>query len=173
MAGTTATFTWASPSSGAPLTGYQLLAGTTPGFSTPIAVLPLSPSATSVAVPAVPPGTYFVRLVAQNAGGTGAPSNEVTVVVAAPMAPGAPTLAASAAGSTVMVSWTAGGGGAPAGFTLAAATSPGGPPIVTIALAGSNAVFTAVPSGTYYLRMTAANAAGTSAPSNEVTVVVP
>ncbi|MCC7126713.1 MAG: serine hydrolase [Acidobacteria bacterium] len=172
LAGNNATFGWTPPVSGAPLSGYQLLAGSTPGFSTPIAVLPLSPAATSTHVPNVPPGTYYVRLVAQNAGGTSAPSNEVTVVVAPLAPPGAPSLTAMAAGTTVNVSWAPGGGGTPAGYTLVAAASPGGAPIATIPVGGNGAQFQGVPRGTYYLRLTATNAAGTSAPSNEVTVVV-
>lgn len=173
VAGSTATFAWTAPGSGGPLSGYLLLAGSTPGFTAPLAVLPLAPSATSVAVPAVPPGTYYVRVVAQNAGGPSAPSNEVTVVVAGATPPGAPTLAATVAGSTVTVSWSPGSGGTPAIYTLSAAGSPGGAPIATVPLSGTGAVFTGVPSGTYYLRLTATNAAGTSPPSNEVVVSVP
>ncbi len=173
VAGNNATFTWTPPVSGGPLSGYLLLAGTTPGFSTPIAVLPLGPSATTTMVPAVPPGTYYVRLVAQNAGGTSAPSNEITVAVAPLAAPGAPGLTANAAGSTVNVSWSPGAGGPPSSYTLTAAATPGGAPIATIAVGGTAAQFVGVPSGTYYLRLTATNAAGTSPPSNQVTVVVP
>ena len=119
VTGSTAAFTWTAPLSGSPLTGYLLLAGSAPGFSAPIAALPLSPTSTSVAVPSVPAGTYYVRVVAQNAGGTSAPSNEVTVIVAGATAPGAPILSASAAGSTVTVSWAPGSGGAPTSYTLA------------------------------------------------------
>ncbi|MFN7979706.1 MAG: hypothetical protein U0P30_16350 [Vicinamibacterales bacterium] len=40
-------------------------------------------------------------------------------------------------------------------------------------LAATSVSFPNVPQGTYYLRVEAVNALGTSAPSNEVTVVVP
>ena len=170
VAGSTATFSWTAPASGGTPTGYVLEAGTSPGFATPFASLPLAVSPTSFVVPGVPAGTYYVRLVAQNAGGTSAPSNEVTLTVAGAAAPGVPTLSASASGSTVNVSWTAGGGGAPTGYTLSASVTPGGAPIATVPVGGASASFPNVPSGTYYLRLTASNGAGTSPASNQVTV---
>ncbi len=173
VSGSTATFSWTAPLSGGAPSGYVLLAGTTPGFSAPFAALPVPASATSLAIPGVPAGTYYLRLVAQNAGGTSAPSNEVTLTVVGLTAPGAPTLSASVSGRTVNVSWTPGGGGAPAGYTLSAAVSPAGAPVATVPLSGTGVSFPNVPSGTYYLRLTASNGAGTSPVSNQVTVTVP
>ena len=173
VSGSTATFSWTAPLSGGAPSGYVLLAGTTPGFSTPFAALPVPAAATSLAIPGVPAGTYYLRLVAQNAGGTSAPSNEVTLTVAGLTAPGAPTLSASVSGRTVSVSWTPGSGGAPAGYTLSAAVSPGGAPVATVPLGGTGVAFPNVPSGTYYLRLTASNGAGTSPASNQVAVTVP
>lgn len=173
VAGTSVTFTWAAPASGGPVAGYTLLAGVTPGFASPIATLPLPAGSTSVAVPGVPVGTYYIRLVAQNAGGTSASSNEVSFTIAGASAPGAPTLSGSAAGSTVNLSWTPGSGGAPTSYTLSAALTSGGAPIVSVPLTGTGISFPGVPSGTYFLRLTATNAAGTSPPSNEVAVTVP
>lgn len=173
VAGSTASFTWTAPLSGGAPSGYVLLAGVTPGFAAPIATLPLAPSATSVVVPGVPVGTFYVRLVSQNASGTSPSSNEVSLTIAGATAPGAPTLTASATGSTVNVSWSPGSGGAPAGYTLRAAVTPGGTPIVSVPLGGTSVAFAGVPSGTYYLTLTASNAAGTSAPSNQVTITVP
>jgi hypothetical protein len=173
VAGSTATFSWTAPLSGGAPSGYLLLAGTTPGFATPFAALPVPASATSLAIPGVPAGTYYLRLVAQNAGGTSAPSNEVTLTVAGLTAPGAPTLSASVSGRTVSVSWTPGSGGAPTGYTLSAAVSPAGAAIATVPVGGTGVSFPNVPSGTYYLRLTASNGAGTSPASNQVTVTVP
>ena len=173
VTGSTASFSWTAPASGGAVAGYVLQAGTAPGFTTPFASLPLPASPTSLAVPGVPVGAYYVRLVAQNAGGTSSPSNEVTLTVAGASAPGAPTLSASASGRTVNVSWTAGSGGAPTGYTLSASTTPGGAPIATVPVSGTAASFPNVPSGTYYLRLTASNGAGTSPASNQVTVTVP
>lgn len=174
VAGNTVTFNWVAPSTGGAATGYLLAAGVTAGFAAPIATLPLPAAPTSYAVPGVPPGTYYVRLAATNAGGSGAASNEVAFTVAGPTAPLAPVLnPASVSGSTVSLSWTPGGGGAPTSYVLAAALSPGGVPFVTAPLGATPSVsFTGVPAGTYYVRVVAANAVGTSAPSNEIAIVV-
>jgi len=173
VAGSTVTFDWSAPATGGAPTGYTLVAGLTPGFVSSIAALPLSPSSTSAAVPNVPAGTFYVRLLAQNSGGSSALSNEVQVVVAGPAAPGTPTLnPATVSGNTVSLSWSPGGGGAPTGFTLTA-TNPGGTVLATVPVTGLTASFGGVPSGTYLIRVTASNSVGSSAPSNQVTVVVP
>ena len=173
--GTTATFTWNAPASGGTPTGYTLLAGLTPGFTAPFASLPLPASPRSVTVPGVPPGVYYVRLVAVNAGGAGAASNEVTLTVAAPALPTAPTLNAPVvSGSTVSFSWTPGlGGGAPTSYVLLASVTPGGPVIASLPVSGTSIGVPNVPSGTYYVRVSGVNSVGTGAPSNSVTVVVP
>lgn len=106
-------------------------------------------------------------------GGTSQPSNEVTVVVSGSTAPGTPTLNPAVVSShTVSLSWVP-GAGAPTSYLLTAASAPGGSAIATVPLTGTSATFTNVPSGTYYLRLAAINAAGTSPASNEITVVVP
>jgi hypothetical protein len=172
VSGTTANFTWTAPASGGPAEGYVLVAGLSPGFAAPIAVLPLGAS-TSVSVPAVPPGTYYVRVLAMNALGTGGASNETTVSVAAPSMPGPPSVnPPQVSGGTVTLSWSAGSGGAPTGYTLFASTTPGGVPIATVPVAGTSISFTNVPNGTYYVRVRASNAQGTSAPSAEVILTV-
>lgn len=174
VAGTTAVFTWSAPASGGAPTGYTLVAGTSPGFATPLVSMPLPASPRSATVSSIPPGTYYVRIVAQNAGGASAASNEVPVTVAGATTPGAPTLnVPTVSGNSVTVSWSPGAGGAPTSYTLTATATPGGVPIATVPLTGVSAGFTGVPSGTYYLQLTASNGAGTSAPSNQVTVVVP
>lgn len=174
VSGTNVTFSWTAPVSGGAPTGYLLVAGLTPGFTAPIASVPTPAGSLGLSVPGVPPGTYYARVQATNAAGASMPSNEVTVTVAGASAPGAPVLNTPVvSGSTVTLSWTPGPGGTPTSYTLIAATTPGGAPIVTVPLSGSGASFAGVPSGTYYLRLTAANAAGTSAASSQVTLVVP
>jgi hypothetical protein len=173
-AGTTVTFTWNAPATGGTPTSYTLIAGTSPGFTVPLATVPLPTSPRSFSVAGVPPGTYYVRLFAQNSGGTSPASSEVSLTVAGASAPLAPVLnPPSVSGGTVNLSWTPGGGGAPTGYTLTATATPSGSPLATVPLTGTSASFPGVPSGTYYLRLTAANAAGTSASSNQVTLVVP
>lgn len=166
----TVTLRWSDGDGGAP-TGYLLIASATPGGA-PIAALPVSGS--SVSIPDVPPGTYFVRLVASNAAGASAPSNEVAVAVGVVPRPGAPTLHAPAVSNrTVTLSWSAGAGGAPSSYILFASATPGGAPIATVLLSGAGASFPNVPPGTYYLRLVASNAAGASAPSAELRLTVP
>jgi hypothetical protein len=172
--GNTVVFTFSPPASGGPVANYVLLAGQSPGFGAPLAALPLGPTQTTVPIGGVPAGTWFVRVVAQNAGGTSAPTNEVSFTVAGPSPPGAPTLnPAVVVANTVALSWAPGAGGAPTSYTLFAAATPGGAPFISAPLGGTSIAFGGVPSNTYYLRMVAHNALGTSPSSNEITVVVP
>lgn len=173
VSGSTASFAWAPPSSGGAVSSYLLVAGLTPSFSVPFTTVPLG-AATSFSVPGVPPGTYYVRVHAQNAGGTSPASNEVSVTVAGAAPPGVPTLnQPTVNGSTVTLTWTPGGGGSPTSYTLTASATPGGASIVTVPLTSTSASFANVPSGIYYLRLSASNAVGTSAATPEVALVVP
>ena len=171
VAGSTVSFGWAPPTSGGTVAGYTLQAGTTAGFVTPFASLPLPASATTLSVPGVPASTYYVRLVAQNAGGPGVASNEVTFTVAGPAPPSAPILnAPSVVGRTVTLSWSAGsGGGSPTSYVL----SVTGALATTVPLTGTSISVPGVPSGTYQLRLTAVNSVGPSQPSAQVTLIVP
>ena len=173
VVGTTANFTWVPGSGGGAVANYLLVAGTTPGFGIPTASVTLT-GAPGASIPGVPPGTYYVRVLAVNAGGTSGPSNEVTVVVSGPGLPGTPTLnPAVVSSTTVSLSWVPGAGGVPTSYLLTAASAPGGSAIATVPLTGTSATFTNVPSGTYHLRLAAINAVGSSLASNEITVVVP
>lgn len=171
VAGNTATFTWNSPTTGGPVYQYYLVAGLTPGFTTPLLTTPLPffPRAQSFA--GIPAGTYYTRVIATNTGGTSPASNEVAITIAPP---GAPVLnAATVTARTVTLSWSAGPGGAPSSYTLYASVAPGGPPVASLPLTGNTVSIPNVPPGTYYLRMTASSAIGTSGLSNQITVVVP
>ena len=95
--------------------------------------------ATGFSAPEVPAGTYFARVLAQNGGGTSAPSNEVVFTVAGVTAPGAPTLITPiVTGRTVALSWSTGSGGTPTHYTLSASLTPGGAAIVTVPLTGTD-----------------------------------
>ncbi len=76
--GSTVAFSWAAPVTGGAVAGYVLEAGSGPGLSD-IARVPLA--ATTASASGVPPGTYFVRVVAVNAAGAGHASAELQVVV--------------------------------------------------------------------------------------------
>jgi hypothetical protein len=173
VSGATATFSWQAPAGGGPVSSYVIVAGMTPGFTSPIATLPVG-TATSYAVPGVPAGLYYVRVVSQGPGGTSGGSNEVSLSVGGATLPGTPTLnAPSVAGTTVSLSWAAGGGGAATSFVLSASATPTGAVIASVPVTGTSISIPGVPRGTYFVRLTAHNAAGGSAPSNQVTGVVP
>jgi predicted phage tail protein len=132
----------------------------------------LSVAGTTVTVPNVPPGTYFVRVRALNAEGTSGPSNEEVVQVgtgcqAAPNPPGG--LVATESGSNVTLNWSPPAGGCPpTTYVINAGLAPGGLPRVASIPVGLNTTFSGTgPPGTYYVTVAAANAFGTSGPSNE------
>jgi hypothetical protein len=79
VAGATVTLSWATAAGGAIATGHVVEAGFTSGQT--VVRLPVSAGATSLLVPGVPPGRYFVRVRSVNGTGLGAPSNEVLVNV--------------------------------------------------------------------------------------------
>lgn len=171
--GNSATFSWTAPSSGGTVSNYLLVAGLTPGFAVPLGSLPLPASSTTTAIPGIPPGTYYVRVLAQNAGGTSAPTNEAPLTIVGPSAPAAPTLnPPTVTGNTVGLSWSPGGGGAPTSYVLTALTSSG-VVLGSAPLAGASASFPGVPSGSYLLRLVAVNGVGPSPASNTVSLVVP
>ena len=116
-----------------------------------------------------------MRIYAQGPGGDSlASTNEVTLVVGATAPPGAPTLnTPTVSGNNVGLSWTPGGGGAPTSYTLLVSATSGGAPFLSVPLTGTSIGFGGVPSGTYFLRLVATNGLGSSAPSNQVTLVVP
>ncbi len=76
--GTFLTITWNAPA-GTPPTGYTLVVGSAPGLSD-LAVLPTGNTSTRLAGNA-PAGSYYVRVIAQNACGMSGPSNEFFVAV--------------------------------------------------------------------------------------------
>jgi 5-hydroxyisourate hydrolase-like protein (transthyretin family) len=175
-ANSTATFTWTAPSlqNGGVPTSYLLEAGFSP--NTTAVTLPIPGTGTTFAVPGVPPGRYFVRVKGVNAHGTGAASNEVLLVVGAGGVglPDAPTnLNAFMAGDRIWMTWNAAVGGGPAtGFVVEAGSASGASNIAAVNVSGASFTFSPVPSGFYFLRVRARNAAGVSPPSPEVMLVV-
>jgi hypothetical protein len=69
---------WSAPSSGPTPASYTLVVGSQAGASD-ILVFPAGPATSTGA--SAPPGTYYVRVLAQNACGVSGASNEVVVVV--------------------------------------------------------------------------------------------
>jgi subtilisin family serine protease len=175
VSGNTATFRWTLPTAGGAPDNLIFIAGLTPNFTSAIASITLPPSQTVLVLNSIPAGTYYARIYSRNgAGNSQFSSNEVVVVVGAGGVPGAPTLHAPIVnGTTVSLSWSAGAGPGPTSFLLTASLTPGGAPVASVPVTGSGIAIPGVAPGTYYLRLVAVNAAGTSPPSNEVVLVVP
>src|SRR5206468_12836301 len=115
---------------------------------------------------------------ARNSAGVSPASNELVLIVVGPSGcpPAAPTnLAVSASGSTATLRWTAPGGAcAPTGYIIEAGSTPGAVNLANFNTGTTDVVFVAanVGAGTYFVRVRGSNAAGTSAPSNEATLIV-
>ena len=162
----------APPSSGGTAaTSHVISVSLTPGGSAVARVDTASPD-TSYTV-AAPSGTFYLRVQAVNASGTSPPSADLRVEVR-PSAPESPiaTLAV-ATGRHVRVEWQAPPHGWPAtGYLIEAGSSPGAADLGVAPLNGLEFQAAAVPPGRYYLRVRAVNAAGASAPGEEVVVDV-
>jgi hypothetical protein len=78
VTGSVVSITWAAPSTGGPVSGYVLEAGSGPGL-TDVTTVPAT--RTTLGAAGVPSGVYFVRVRAVNTAGAGAVSDEIQVVV--------------------------------------------------------------------------------------------
>jgi predicted phage tail protein len=178
VSGSTVTFAWNAPTTGGTPRTYRLDAGSSVGQSD-LASFSTGNTATSVTVPGVPAGTYYVRVRTVNEFGTSGASNEVVAFVsgassacsAPPSAPGA--LRFTTRGSTVTLGWN-GAGGAPTSYIVEAGSQPASADLVVTDSGGTatSMIATGVGRGTYFVRVRARNACGTSSPSNEVAIVV-
>lgn len=110
--------------------------------------------------------TYAATATPQNTAQCGGSSNF----------PSAPTnLAAFVTGSSVTLTWNAPTTGLPlTHYVLELGSSPGGTQFspITLSASSTSITFTGAPNGTFYARLRAANAQGTSAVSNEVVIIV-
>src|SRR5690606_21389512 len=77
---TSATLGWTASAVGLPASSYVIEASSAPGLANLVTLVTTGP-ATSFAVPAVPAGTYFVRVRGRNHVGVGAPSQDVSIVM--------------------------------------------------------------------------------------------
>ncbi len=168
VAGSLLSLSWQPPSSGGSVSTYVLQAGSGPGlanlFNGALGAI------TSIAA-YVPPGGYYLRVLAQGPGGASPPSNEVVTSVACPI-PSAPVLSGSKAGTVINLSWTSGGSAA-TGYTLRAGTGTGASNLFNGAVGAVNALSGPVPNGAYFIRVSVMSACGESAPSNEISITIP
>jgi len=158
--GTTVTLTWTAPAGG--VTGYVVEASVVPGG--PL-VASLAVGGTTLVVPNVPPGVYFVRVRALNGGAQSAPSNETTVSVTGtgcPAPPLPPQVIVRATGLNVSLSWGSSGGCAPTSFVLQAGSAPGLSNIAQVNAGGQLGLSAVAPAGTYFIRVIGSNAFGSA-----------
>jgi hypothetical protein len=174
--GTTVTLSWI-PGDPTPLRGYQLEAGLAPGLSNAAVIFVADRSLT---VPAVPLGTYYVRVRAVDESGVlGPPSPEITVVVddGGPRCTTPPATPAGfkvdlSSGTDIAFGWNRVTGPCiPASYTVVVGSVAGGSDLAVFSVGPGFGFSFDVPRGTYYVRLIAVNEFGASGQSNEVVVV--
>ena len=167
VAGSTVTLAWGPGPGTTGAVSYQLEVGSAPGLSNLFVSEYLSPG---LVAPGVPDGLYFVRVRARNAAGFSGPSNELAVRVGCVGPPAAPTgLVTQVAGSAVSIGWQPVSGAT--SYVLEAGWSPGTADVGAVPLSAPGFAANAA-TGTYYVRVRATNACGSSAASAEVVVNV-
>ena len=152
---------------------YLLQVGTSPGSAD---ALSLSVYDASSASGVVADGTYFWRVFAINAHGPSAPSAEARFSTGSScVAPSPPRdFVFGVAGSHVTLAWTPPAtGSAPVSYLVEAGSGAGLANLLVAPTGPVTAVGTAAPRGTYFVRIRAQNACGTSPPSNEQIVTIP
>ena len=169
--GSTLRLAWSAPATGTP-TSYWVRVGTTPGASNVFdgsVGLALSVSGSA------PNGTYYVAVYAKNAAGFSVPASaSLSMNVTAAVVPGAPlALMGSATGNIVNVGWSPpASGGTVTNYLAQVGTAPGAANVFSGSVGLATAASGGLANGTYYVRLYAQNAAGTSPSSNELMVTV-
>lgn len=169
IVGNLVTLRWKPPVQGLPPNEYIVEGGVAP--SQVLGSLPTGRTHPILTFTA-PTGAFYVRVHAVAGGVKSGPSNEIRLFVNVPEPPSPPTnLLRLVNGSTLTLAWRNGfAGGAPQALML----DVSGSATASLGLGLTDHVtFSGVPPGTYNLRVRAANGAGTSGPSNQVTVTVP
>ena len=161
---------WVTPTStgGSIITGYTIKYSTDPTFATNSSLF--SAKASPALIPGIEAGkTYYLQVTATSAAGTSVPSNTATATTySAPSAPGAVTATTGTAYGSISVKWAAptNTGGAPiSGYAIQYSTESNFSSSSTVNLTGTStsATITGLPNGTtYYVRVAAKTAAGTS-----------
>jgi hypothetical protein len=154
-----------------PATSYVLQAGSAPNASN---LFNASVGNTTTASGVLPAGTYYWRVIGVNSGGLGAPSAEAQFVVGGCQPPGNPVgFAFVVDGRIVTLTWFAPSfGSPPTTYVLEAGSGPALADLLVSAVGLQPQLVTPAPPGTYYVRVRAQNACGTSGPSNEHVIVV-
>lgn len=171
--GYTAGFSWTLGAGGGAPSHLLLQAGTSPGAAD-IASIPIGVG-TAIAVPGVPPGAYYVRVLAANGAGASDPSNEVVVDMPPQggcTAPPARAVDAFIFSTYARFSWAPIPG--VLGYRLDFSTAPGGPTVVSVPVGPSTPFWSIVgaPLGTFYAKVTAVFACGASTTGPETAFTI-
>ena len=163
---------WTAPPAGCPITHYLVRAGSAPGLTN--LVPGLSVGLNTALTVSAPTGTDDVTVVAMNAFGASAPSNEEKVVVGECVAPAAPiAFSASTVGNTAALSWAPSpAGGLPPAMCSRPGRSAAGATWPSCRSRGTSFSSPPVPEGTYFVRVRAVNACDTSPASLERTFTI-
>jgi hypothetical protein len=166
--GSTVLLSWLAPIVGTPAAAYLIEAGLTPGQT----LLSVPVGATSLTVPNVGPGRFYLRVRAQNAAGSSEVSNEVAVTVGCSGPSSAPQAFTSASsGQLVSLGWKDPDGCSGSSYVMVAGSQPGALDLGAVPLPNSG-VTLAAPAGVYYGRVATRSDYGISSLSNEVAITV-
>jgi len=168
VSGATLQLTWTPATTGSAATSFVVAVGTAAGTTTlPTQTTP----ATSLGVVVPSSGTYYARVRAMNAAGASVASPEVEAIVSLAGGPPGrmPRPRAWTSGRALFMEWDAPAGGDPVtGHLLEAGSAPGLSDLAVVPLTAARAFSAGVPTGTYWLRLRAVNAAGVGDPSDDV-----
>jgi hypothetical protein len=171
IAGSTVSIRWNAPAGGTVPQGYQLFAGSAPGRSD---IGYATTNGTTLVVPGVPNGIYYIRVVAHGGSGASTPTPDYVVNVGV-TPPEAPTnvMGATGPGGHVQITWKPSAtGSAPSAYRVLAGYAPG-TTLFDIPASGPSLAGAGVPAGRYFVRIVAVNGAGVSPVSTELELVVP
>ena len=165
--------TWTAPI-GTPPAGYVLEVGTAVGLSN-LAVIDVSTR--SFTFDPIPSGFFFLRVRSKSGALVSAPTPDMMINVGGVPAPPSPpqNFNVSLTGTTVTLTWAAPVLGTPTSYVVEAGTAPNlaNLGVLNTGTTATTLVVPGVPSGTYYLRVRAANALGASPVSNQRGLFVP
>jgi hypothetical protein len=170
MSGTVARLGWTRPALGGVPNNYVIEGGSGAGLSN-LARVATGNASTTFTTPPLPPGQYYFRVRAGNAGGVGQPSTEQAFVVGALgcTAPPPPPMNVVAVVSdhNVTLSWENAPGGRTSGYQVEAGTSPRAIDITVSDIGLRTTLTVGAPEGAYWLRVRGYNACGLGLPSGE------
>jgi hypothetical protein len=175
VSGSTVSLAWDAPTTGSAPTSYVIDGEITPGAcSAGIGSYASGNTATALVAPSIPNGTYYFCVRGQNSSGVGPASSELLLPVGVP---GPPTgFLVTKSGTTVTAQWSpASIGAAATSYVIEVSVTPSWSQVfsATTTATSMSGSTSGSPAGTYYLRVRASNAAGTSVPSNQAVLTLP